>query len=100
MTPNEMLEARLRTLEARNRWLGWAVVVLLVGAAIQVTAGHASSTSTPRVIEAEQFVVRDSSGRHLALLAADANGNAGLAFNDASGKTRAALGLKSDGISG
>jgi hypothetical protein len=97
---DEMLEARLRTLESRNRWLGRAFAVLLVGAAIQVTVGYASSTSAPRVIEAEQFVVRDGSGRDLAMLGADAGGNAGLAFNDASGRTRAALGLKSDGTSG
>src|SRR5437867_12731556 len=45
----EMLEARLRTLEARNRWLGRAVAVLIVGAAIQVTMGYASSSAALRV---------------------------------------------------
>ena len=94
----EALEARLTRLERQNRWLWLGLVVMLAGALAQVTVGQAASA--PRTLEAEQFLVRDASGRTLALLGADAAGNAALAFNDAGGKTRAALGLKSDGTSG
>jgi hypothetical protein len=40
MTRDEMLEARLGTLEARYRWLGLAFAALVIDAAIQVVPNH------------------------------------------------------------
>lgn len=95
----ETIEARIAHLEKRNRWLCGALGAMIVAAAVEATVGNAAPT-TPRTIEAEQFVVRDAKGRSVATFGSDVSGNTGLAIDDATGKTRLALGLKSDGTTG
>jgi hypothetical protein len=94
------IEERLKRLEEENkrlRLLALGVVVLSGGSLLlaAATAVRARLPQPVRIVEAERFVLRDASGKTRAVLGMDADG-LGLRFYDASGKVRAVLGLIAD----
>ncbi len=101
----EQLGARLAKLEASNRRLSQFVVVLLVVLASAVWMGQgatktprkkAAAPAAPKVIEAEQFVLKTASGKVLATLGMTDNGPA-LRLVGPNGSDRALLGLDATG---
>jgi len=115
----ETLERRLDRVERENRWLKRAGVVALGMIAAVGLMGQATESKVAKVIEAETFVVRDSSGNIRAVLenvvgqgaslvfrgtdgmeqiALQSFGNSrGFTLSDKSGNGRAALTLEADG---
>ena len=83
----ETLARRLDKVERENRGLKKAGVAILAGIAALVLMGH---VFTDRVVEAERFVLIDSSGDTRAVLAV-AKGGSGLYLYDGTGKIRAGL---------
>jgi hypothetical protein len=101
MTEIDLASFRLRldALERQNRRLrrvlGAASVAVFAVVAVGATA------PAPRVIEAEQVLIRDANGRTRAILGLDpASHSAGLAVLGASGARRIGVGVKSDGTAG
>jgi len=101
----EQLTQRLARLESFNRRLTRAVVALLVVLASAVWMGQAktpqrkkaaAAPATPRVIEAEQFVMKSAAGKVLATLAMTDSGPA-LRLVGPNGTDRALLGLDATG---
>jgi len=69
-TPDlQAVAERLATVERQNRWMKTAGLVTIVLAAAAFVMARAEPTS--RVVEAEQFIVRDSRGQKRALLGLD-----------------------------
>lgn len=66
------LATRLERLERENRWLKLGVVVVLLGIAAAVLMGQAMRE--PKVVTAEQFVLRDSAGEARAVLTMSGDG--------------------------
>ena len=83
----ETLAQRLDKVERENRWLKQAGVVALALIAALVLMGHVVGE---KVIEAERFVLIDSSGDTRAVLAVP-EGGSGLYLYDKKGKMRAGL---------
>jgi hypothetical protein len=86
------LAARLEALERENRRLRrWAALAL---ASLAALAGvGAARETTPRIVEARQFVVRDDAGRIRARLGiASPEGAARLTLQDADGRVTADVG--------
>lgn len=109
MKPNdlEQLSARLARLESSNRRLSRAVVVLLLVLASAVWMGQRPTTKTPKrkpaaapavpkVVEAEQFVLKSTAGQVLATLAVTGGGPM-LRLVGPDGADRARLGLDATG---
>jgi hypothetical protein len=89
------VEERLERLEKENRRLRMLVLALIVlagaGVALSAVSGvRAQAPAWRRTVEAEKFVLRDSSGKRRAVLGMAA-GAPDLILYDASGKTRASL---------
>jgi hypothetical protein len=100
------LTERISRLEAFNRRLSRAVVLLLVVLASAVWMGQRQTSKTtkkppapppvPKVIEAQQFLLKEPSGRVLAEMGV-ADGGPMLRLVDAKGADRATLGLGNTG---
>ncbi len=88
----EILARRLDRVERENRVLKRAGVVALAVIAAVVLMGQATESKVEKVVEAERFVVRDSSGNLRAAL-----DESGLSLFDKE-KTRVRLGVEADGI--
>lgn len=91
----EALGQRLDRLERENRRVKRVGAVVLVGIAAAALMGQARTAG--RKMEAERFVVLDSSGKRRAELGVWPDGWAGLAIFDLDGKGRAGLRLAPDG---
>lgn len=103
MSEPEDLDARLETLERRNRWLLVLVCVLAVGA----VTGAARSFGTQDVVRTRGLVVVDEQGNERVVLGApmgDAsddsklNDAVGLAVKDTAGRLNVAVGAKSPAV--
>jgi hypothetical protein len=92
----EDFRARLARLEKRNRWLQGAAVVVLILAGTGLLMGS-QAPSLGRAMEAECFILRDSSGRERAWLGLD-HGQPVLRFLNTSKREHAALELADEGI--
>ncbi len=57
------IQARLDALERQNRLLKWRGLALLAGATVLVLASCQAGRGHRRIVEAEQFVVKDAKGR-------------------------------------
>ena len=60
--PRDMVIERLEALERENRWL-WRVGAGTVVAAVVFLAEGTSLIHPPKIVEAEGFILKDSSGR-------------------------------------
>jgi hypothetical protein len=92
LTMDKMVQ-RIDRLEKENRWLKHIGVLVLVGIAAVVLMGQAMSSRVAKVIQAEKFVLRDSSGRIRAELSTLHGGEPSLVLFDKSLITRAVLGV-------
>jgi hypothetical protein len=84
---------RLESLEKENRRIKRIGALALFGAVALVVMGQAEPGNVGKVIEAERFVVRDSSGSVSAVLGVIPNGNMGLEIRDKNGKAGLALSM-------
>jgi len=83
------LVERLEKVERQNRRMKFTGAVVLVLASATLLMGQAPPKR--RVVEAEEFVLRDESGVKRGALAVLPGGAAGLAISDRSGEPRASL---------
>ncbi len=90
----ETLARRLDLVERENRRLKRAGVMALAAIAALMLMGQAMQS---KVVEAEQFVVRDASGRVHAVLGTVNKRAVSLALIDKNGKPRVVLGVNPDG---
>lgn len=88
----QLLTRRLERLERDNRRLKLGGAVVVVGLAALALMGQVVPGQLPKVVEAEQFVLRDARGQVSALLSAEPFLK-GLTVFDEGGKKRAALEL-------
>jgi hypothetical protein len=94
----EAIRARLRAVEARDRWLVAAMAALLV--ALLAGAGVWLAGQVPshdEGVEGQRFSLRDAAGQERAWLGMD-NGQPVLRFLDARGQERAGLELGDTGL--
>lgn len=92
----DAIQARVDRLERQNRWLKGVLLlaVFVPGAAAVVGVQQA----TPKVVEAESFVVKDSNGRTLAVLGRHGEYH-GLNLYDARRRPAASFALDREGSS-
>jgi hypothetical protein len=81
----ETLAIRLDRLERENRRLKRTGAVALVGIAALVLMGQTTPGEVANVVEAKQFVLRDSRGDTRAVLALGPDGSVGLGLSDKAG---------------
>ena len=93
----EQMLKRLEWLEAENRRIKRIGAAALLGAVVLVVMGQAGPSNVAKVIEAERFVVRDTSGSVTAVLGVNPDRNMGLEIRDKNGKAGVALGMGSNG---
>lgn len=93
----DTLVPRLDRLERENRYLKLAGTILLLALAAGGAMGQAVAKAVPKVVEAERFVLRDTTGKPRARLSLLPDGGTGLTLFDQNGKARAGLGLLPDG---
>ena len=91
---------RLKRVEWETRRWRQVGSVVLVGIAVLVLMGQATLTKVTTVVNAEKFILRDSSGKTRASLSVGPDGKVALALADKDGKIRAGLGVTSDGSPG
>ncbi len=96
----DTLTPRLDRLERENRLLKIGGAILLLGLAAVGAMGQVLPKAIPKVVEAEQFVLRDTKGKIRAGLEVRAAGAPGLVLYDQNGKARAALNVLADGSPG
>jgi len=91
-TDMESLGKRLSRLERENRWLKRIGGITLLGVAAVVLMGQAAPRKVTKVIEAEEFILRDGTGKVRARLGSAADGSPGLELLDEKENARAVLG--------
>ncbi|HXW84742.1 MAG TPA: hypothetical protein VEJ86_10085 [Candidatus Binataceae bacterium] len=92
----ELQQSRLR--RSNRNWRSMTGALMLLCGAL-FTMGQASS-SVPDTVEAQQFLVRDSSGKLRGAMGVTADGSVGINLEDPSGHTRLTLDLNADGSPG
>ncbi len=100
MSQNTTLDAlthRLDRLEWQHRRLKLAGFILLLTLIALGAMGQMIPRAVPKVVEAERFVLRDTTGKILAALGTEASGILALSLADQTGKVRARLGVQADG---
>jgi hypothetical protein len=90
----QLITQRVERLERQNR--RFKVTGSLVGAVVAAVAILGQARSTDRVIEAQRFVIKDSSNRPRGVLAALSDGSV-LSLYDRDGRGRASLTVAGDG---
>jgi hypothetical protein len=93
----DQMHARLERLERENRRIKLAGGAALLAAVALVLMGESKPDSIAKAVDAERFVVRDTSGTVRAVLGVNPDGNMGLEIRDANGKAGAALGMGTNG---
>jgi hypothetical protein len=88
---------RLERLEKENRWIKCIGAATLFGAVALLIMGQSKPDNIAKVVDAERFVVRDSSGAVRAVLGVNPDGNMGLEVRDKNGKAGVALGMGANG---
>jgi hypothetical protein len=96
----QTLVIRLERLERENRRLRRAGAVALAGIVALALMGQTPSGEAAKVVEATQFVLRDSKGDTRAVLALGPDGSVGLGLSDEAGTARAWLSLGPQGSPG
>jgi len=93
------LESQQAKLQRSNRHLRMmtCAVLLLCGALITMAQ---TSSAVPETLEAQQFLLRDSSGKLRGAMGVLSDGAVGLNFSDPSGRTRLTLDLAANGTPG
>lgn len=91
---------RLERLEREHRRVNRVGSVVLVGVVAAVLMGQTKPSKVPKVVEAEQFVIRDAGGMQRASLGVLPGGAVGLLLTDKDGKRRAVLSVSADGYPG
>jgi len=92
------LTQRLDRLERENRRLKVAGAVLVLALVAVGAMGQMIPRAVSKVVEAERFVLRDTTGKGLAILGTDASGILALSLADQTGKIRAGLVVTPDGM--
>lgn len=96
----DTLTTRLARLERETRRSKRITLVVLLGAAATVLMGQTAPHRTPKSLEAEEFVLRDSRGQVRASLGTTQNPSATvLQIHGDNGKPRTRLTVSSDGTS-
>jgi len=100
-TINTLMQ-RLHRVEQDNRRWRWVAVSAMALAVIGpvVLMAQATRSKVANVVEAESFVVRDSTGNIGAILGPVDEDRMGLALYDRAGNMRSKLVVKSDGMAG
>ena len=102
MTEDAMstLAKRLDRLEGENRWLRRMTLMLFLGAAAMTLMGQTPQYRLPRVLEAEEFVLRDNRGQVRATFGTAQRPSATvLQIHNENGKPRTRLSVSGDGTS-
>jgi hypothetical protein len=92
----DTIMARVDRLERQNRWLKGMLVLAALVPGVAVVVGM--QQATPKVVEAESFVVKDTNGRTLAALGRHGEYH-GLNLYDAKNRPAASFGLDRQGTS-
>lgn len=97
----ETLMKRMERLERENEWLKRTANLMFVGIGAlvimgqtQCNLGKTAGSKPTKIVEAQEFIVRDASGKLRAKLT-----ESGLTLTDSSGKERIKLALEFDGLS-
>jgi hypothetical protein len=93
------LESQQVRLQRSNRHLRMMTGAMMLLCGAVVAMGQASSV-VPDTVEAQQFLLRDSSGKLRGAMGVLSDGAVGLNFSDPSGRTRLTLDLAADGTPG
>src|SRR5271170_7654389 len=93
------LELQQARLQRSNRHLRMMTGALMLVCGALITMGQASS-AVPDTIEAQQFLLRDSSGKLRGAIGVTSDGAVGLNFSDLSGRTRLTVDLAANGTPG
>jgi len=91
-----VLSERLARLEREDRRLWRTGAIAPLGVAALVLMGQAPPGNVAKLVEAERFVLQESSERVRAVLHTQADGSPPLDFRDGAGNPRARLGLSGD----
>jgi hypothetical protein len=92
----EMQQAKLQRSNKHLRMMTGAVV-LLCGALVTMAQ---TSSVVPDTVEAQQFLLRDSSGKLRGAMGVLSDGAVGLNFSDTNGRTRLTVDLAANGTPG
>lgn len=93
------LEAQQARLQRSNRHLRIVTGAMMLVCGAVIAMGQASSV-VPDTVEAQQFLLRDSSGKLRGAMGVLSDGAVGLNFSDPSGRTRMTLDLAANGTPG
>lgn len=93
----ETLVIRVERLERENRQWKRAGAVALAGIVALGLMGQTTSGAVAKVVEAKEFILRDSKGDTRAVLALGPDGSVGLGLSDETGTARAWLSLGPQG---
>ncbi len=93
------LESQQAKLQRSNRHLRMTTGAMMLLCGALITMGQTSSV-VPDTVEAQQFLLRDSSGKLRGAIGVLSDGAVGLNFSDPSGRTRLTLDLAADGTPG
>lgn len=93
------LERQQACLQRSNRHLRWATGALMLVCGALFTMAQTSAT-VPDTIEAQQFLLRDSSGKLRGAMGVLSDGAVGLNLSDSNGRTRVTVDLASNGTPG
>lgn len=93
----ERLMVRLENLERENRRVKRAGAVAFAGIIALLLMGQTKPVGVAEVVEARQFLLRDSRGESRAVLALGPDGTVGLGLSDQAGTARAWLSLGPQG---
>jgi len=88
---------QLNLLEREHRHLKQVGALVLIGLATVTLMGRATSSRVPKVVEAEKFVLRDTTGKERATLEVQPYGSAALAFADGNGRRQAIMEVSANG---
>jgi hypothetical protein len=95
--PEDQLMTRLEGLERENRRIKCIGGAALFGIVALLVMGQSKPDQIAKVIDAERFVVRDTSGAVRAVLGVNPDGNMGLEVRDRNGKAGVTLGMGANG---
>jgi hypothetical protein len=93
------LESQQAKLQRSNKHLRMMTGAMMLLCGALITMGQTSSV-VPDTVEAQQFLLRDSSGKLRGAMGVLSDGAVGLNFSDPSGRTRLTLDLAANGTPG
>lgn len=93
------LELQQASLQRSNKHLRMMTGALLLLCGALITMGQTSS-AVPDTLQAQQFLLRDASGKLRGAMGVTSDGAVGLNFSDPSGRTRLTVDLAANGTPG